>query len=148
MERDSIPARAKQIENIDEDIPSITLVKDPDVKKTIPLASLSPIASKTPTPDRVNALKDALVKAMAGSSAANAKQAETPVAQPSATPDVQIKVKEPQTLKAVVQVPQSFQIPMQPVTAPQQIQQPNVAGSGQPQPREVPEDVLKNVLKM
>jgi energy-coupling factor transporter ATP-binding protein EcfA2 len=64
MEKDSIPARAKQIEGDVEEIPSITLVKDPNAQKSVPLASLSPAASKTPTPERVNELKAALAKAM------------------------------------------------------------------------------------
>ena len=65
MEKDSIPARAKQIEGIDQDLPSITLVRDQNKPKSVPLSSLSPAASKVPTPERVNALKDALAKAMA-----------------------------------------------------------------------------------
>jgi hypothetical protein len=64
MEKDSIPARAKQIEGVDEDLPSITLVKDPNARKSVPLASLSSSASKVPTPARINALKDALARAM------------------------------------------------------------------------------------
>ena len=65
MEKDSIPARAKEIEGIDEIMPSVTLIKDPNAQKSVPLASLSGISSKTPSPARVNDLKAALAKAMA-----------------------------------------------------------------------------------
>jgi hypothetical protein len=77
MEKDEMPARIKQIEGDVNDIPNVVLVKDPNTKRTIPLASLSPTASKTPTPERISALKDALAKAM-GTKAA---QSQKPVLQ-------------------------------------------------------------------
>jgi hypothetical protein len=111
MEKDSIPARAKQIEQIDEDLPKITLVKDPNKPKSVPLSSLSPSASKVPTPERVSALKAALAKAMA-----------KPVNQSSASAVVDGKVVE--------LVPEDKED-----TSPSQIP-------------EVPEDILKKVLKV
>jgi hypothetical protein len=82
MEKDSIPARAKQIEGVDEDLPSITLVKDPNAQKSVPLASLSSSASKVPTPERVSALKAALAKAM------ETKKEPVQISQPPQPPEV------------------------------------------------------------
>ncbi|MDE2188597.1 MAG: type IV secretion system DNA-binding domain-containing protein, partial [Patescibacteria group bacterium] len=67
MEADTVPARAREIEdNVDKNLPQVTLVKDPNQKKTIPLADLSQgSAKKIPSPERVNDLKAALAKAMA-----------------------------------------------------------------------------------
>jgi energy-coupling factor transporter ATP-binding protein EcfA2 len=73
MEKDSIPARAKQIEGDVEDIPNITLVKDQNAQKSILLASLSPAASKIQTPERISALKAALAKAMEKSTSSSIK---------------------------------------------------------------------------
>jgi hypothetical protein len=122
MEKDSIPARVRQIEGLDQDIPNITLVKDPNAQKSVPLASLSPAASKTPTPERVNELKAALAKAMGKS--------------------VENKSKE-QTMS-------SIQVMSQPPKPPLQVQQlkESVQISQLPQPLEVPEDVLKKTLKV
>ncbi len=83
MEKDSMPARVREIEGDIEDIPSVTLVKDPKAQKSIPLASLSPaITSKNPTPERINALKAALAKAMTKPPADNKAVSEPPIPSP------------------------------------------------------------------
>jgi len=122
MEKDSIPARAKQFEGVDGDIPSIVLVKDPNAQKSVPLATLSPAAGKAPTPERVSALKAALAKAMA-------KPVEAQKPLPAKEPSVQA-AQLAQPAKPLLQASQ----PNQPTTV--------------PEVPEVPEDVLKKTLQM
>lgn len=156
MEKDSIPARAKEIEGDVLEIPNIVVVKDPNAKRSIPLASLSPSSAKTPNPGRVSDLKAALAKAMEGktSSATEVK----PVAEdkPKETPPP----KPPQFSQSLqsLQPPQLSQPPKpssqaQPQVKPQtppaslpavQTQQ----QSQQPNPSEVPEDILRKALKV
>jgi recombination DNA repair RAD52 pathway protein len=128
MEKDSIPARAKQIEAIDEILPNVTLIKDPNVGKSVPLAALTPVASKIPSPQRINALKDALAKAMA-------VKVESP--------ESKVESQEKNKIQTGIQIQTSgsIQVTRQSLV---QIQQSN----NQPQPAEVPEDVLKKTLKI
>jgi hypothetical protein len=130
MEKDSIPARAKQIEGVDEDLPSITLVKDPNAQKSVPLASLSPAASKVPTPERVSALKAALAKAMEGKVAS-----EIPSPKLQATNNNQIPRNNNQT-GTITSSP----------TSPQTSNIQSLTSA--PQPPEIPEDVLRKALKV
>jgi hypothetical protein len=107
MEKDSIPARAKQIEGDVEEIPSITLVKDPNAQKSVPLASLSPAASKTPTPERVNELKAALAKAMGKSTSSSIQVMPQPP-----KPPVQVQqLKEPVQISQPPKPPEVPEVP-------------------------------------
>jgi len=166
MEKDSIPARARQIEGIDQDIPNITLVKDPNAQKSVPLASLSPTASKTPTPERVNALKDALAKAMGKSvedenkeKSKEAKRKDVENAQVSMIKDqgntsvIPASRSETKTQTGISQF-SSTSSPtsnIQPTTSISQPQKPSLQvqqSNQQLNPPEVPEDVLKKALKI
>jgi hypothetical protein len=107
MEKDSIPARVRQIEGLDQDIPNITLVKDPNAQKSVPLASLSPAASKTPTPERVNELKAALAKAMGKSTSSSIQVMPQPP-----KPPVQVQqLKEPVQISQPPKPPEVPEVP-------------------------------------
>ena len=157
MENDSVKGRAKEIEGVDKDLPKIILVKDPNVQKTVPLASLSPATSKTPTPERVSALKAALAKAMEGKVASEKSQVasedKTRTSVVSPTPS-QPRLNEPQdqATQKVLQSPQQPQIlqpaqlPKPPLELQQSVQPPQP--SVMPEIHEVPEDVLRKTLKV
>jgi hypothetical protein len=166
MEKDSIPARVKQIEGDVEDIPSITLVKDPNAQKSVPLASLSPAASKTPTPERVNELKAALAKAMGKSvedenkeKSKEAKRKDVENAQVSMIKDqgntsvIPASRSETKTQTGISQF-SSASSPtsnIQPTTSIPEPPKPSLQvqqSNQQPNPPEVPEDVLKKALKI
>lgn len=144
--------------------PSLVPPTPPSVPKPVSLSSLNPKPapkpdSKIPTRENVSELKNALQSILKKDSPSAAAPAPASAANQQAVPKPEIKQPQPQS-PAPAAVPLDVQKGLKPIpkivpsapppsTAPQPVAPTAPPQENQPsKPKEVPEDVLKNVLKV